>query len=147
MRAAAAIVIVEATVVTAAIFDTILPTTKPAITKDPWTCTTEPLQKYFMPPKPTGLLLDALVSYGEDLKKDCKPTLTDAMGNPECEFPAHSKWCAFAAAVPSVLVSEYSSYGSAASSWWSESSSEAVEFATYCPNRWFTAMTAQRPRQ
>lgn len=95
-----------------------------------------------MPPQPTGRLMDAVASYGNKLRKDCKPTLTNARGQAACDFPPHTAWCGLGTAIPTTLAAEYSSYGSAASSWWAARSSEAVDFAQYCPGRWFTAMTA-----
>ncbi|GKU05911.1 unnamed protein product [Fusarium langsethiae] len=128
--------------VVTAIFDTILPTTKGTITSDPWQCATHTFESFFDVPKPTGALLDAILDYGDVLLKDCKPTLTDAMGMPACTFPPQSDWCSFSKTVPSSLQTEYLSYGSVASSFWAKHSSEAVEYAQYCPNGWFKAMTS-----
>ncbi|RGP66168.1 hypothetical protein FSPOR_6788 [Fusarium sporotrichioides] len=129
-------------VVTASIFDTILPTTKASITSDPWQCATHTFESFFDVPKPTGALLNAILDHGDAIQKDCKPTLTDAMGMPACTFPPQSDWCAFSKTVPSNLQTAYSSYGSVASSFWAKHSSEAVEYAEHCPNRWFRAMTS-----
>ncbi|CEI67929.1 hypothetical protein FVEN_g7795 [Fusarium venenatum] len=128
--------------VTASIFDTILPTTKGTITSDPWQCATHTFQSFFDVPKPTGALLDALMDHGDAIQKGCKSTLTDAMGKPACTPPPQSDWCAFTKSAPSSLLTVCSSYGGTDSSWWAEHSSEAVEYAEYCPNQWFRAMTS-----
>ncbi|KAM0491922.1 hypothetical protein ACHAP8_010295 [Fusarium lateritium] len=134
--------ILQLSVVSASIFDTILPTTKGTITSDPWQCATQTFESFFDVPKPTGALLDALMDHGDAIQKGCKSTLTDAMGMPACTAPPQSDWCAFTESAPSSLLTAYSSYGSIASSWWAEHSSEAMEYAEYCPNRWFRAMTS-----
>lgn len=137
MKLATAALILQATAAVASIFDTILPTERPTETKDDWECTTSPLEEYFNPPTPTGKLLTALLSYGDVLQKGCKSTLTDALGHPTCTFPAQSRWCSVTNALPTTLLSEYSSYGSVASSWWAAHSSAAVEDALDCPSEWF----------
>lgn len=136
-----AIVIFKASAVAASIFDTILPTTEPTVTSDPWRCTTEIFERFFDPPKPTGQLLTALLSYGDELIKDCTATKTNVVGIPTCPFPAQEEWCAFTTAAPTALLPDYSSYASTASSWWSVHSAQALEHARYCPSRWFRAMT------
>ncbi|RGP63226.1 hypothetical protein FLONG3_9982 [Fusarium longipes] len=132
----------QISVVTASFFDTILPTTKGTITSDPWQCATHTFESFFDVPKPTGALLDAILDYGDTLLDGCKATLTDAMGMPVCTFPPQSDWCAFSKSAPSSLLTAYSAYGSSASSFWVEHSSEAVKYAGYCPNGWFKAMTS-----
>ncbi|KAM0228961.1 hypothetical protein ACHAPO_010368 [Fusarium lateritium] len=134
--------ILQLSVVSASIFDTILPTTKGTITSDPWQCATQTFESFFDVPKPTGALLDALMDHGDAIQKSCKSTLTDAMGMPACTAPPQSDWCAFTKSAPSSLLNSYSSFGSVASSWWAEHSSVAIEYAEYCPNRWFRAMTS-----
>ncbi|KAK0758545.1 hypothetical protein N5P37_008944 [Trichoderma harzianum] len=140
MKPTTAAIFLYASVSLAALQDTILPSKPPTITSEPWQCTTEILPQYFDPPKPTGALLTAIQSYGDVLQKDCKPTQTDIYGLPECTFPASSLWCRFSTAAPSSLLSSYSSYGSAASSWWSAKSSAAVSLARSCPIGWYRAM-------
>ncbi|KAL6912434.1 hypothetical protein FSST1_010194 [Fusarium sambucinum] len=105
-------------------------------------CATYTFESFFDVPKPTGALLDALMDHGDAIQKGCKSTLTDAMGMPACTAPPQSDWCAFTKSAPSSLLNAYSSYGSTASSWWGEHSSEAVGYAEYCPNQWFRAMTS-----
>ncbi|KAF5244278.1 hypothetical protein FANTH_7788 [Fusarium anthophilum] len=134
--------VLQVSVAAASIFDTILPTTKGTITSDPWQCATHTFESFFDVPKPTGALLDAILDHGDAIQKGCKSTLTDAMGKSVCAFPPQSDWCAFTKSAPSSLLTAYSSYGSLASSWWAEHSSEAVEYAEYCPNGWFSAMTS-----
>ncbi|KAF4342823.1 hypothetical protein FBEOM_3232 [Fusarium beomiforme] len=127
---------------TASFFETVLPTTEPSVTSDPWQYATHTFESFFDVPKPTGKLLDALLDHGDAIQKGCKSTLTDAMGMPVCIFPRQSDWCAFTESAPSSFLPAYSSYGSVASSWWAAYSSEAVKYADYCPKAWFEAMTA-----
>ncbi|KAF4946569.1 hypothetical protein FGADI_11083 [Fusarium gaditjirri] len=134
--------VLQVGVATASIFDTILPTTRGTITSDPRQCATHTFESFFDVPKPTGALLDAILDHGDAIQKGCKSTLTDAGGMSVCTFPPQSDWCAFTKSAPSSLLTAYSSYGSIASSWWTDHSSEAVEYAEYCPNRWFRAMTS-----
>ena len=134
------VILISAVVVSASIFDTILPTTLPSETTDPWECTTKTIEAFFDVPMPTGKLFDAVLSFGDDLQKGCKSTLSDYLGMPVCEYPPHTKWCSFEQAAPATLISEYSSYAKTASSWWARHSSAAVDEAELCPNRWFEAM-------
>ncbi|KAF5542205.1 hypothetical protein FPHYL_11596 [Fusarium phyllophilum] len=134
--------IIQVSVAAASIFETILPTTRGTITSDPWQCATHTFESFFDVPKPTGALLDAVLDHGDAIQKGCKSTLKDAVGMSVCTFPPQSDWCAFTKSAPSSLLTAYSSYGSSASSWWAEHSSEAVQYAEYCPNRWFKAMTS-----
>lgn len=140
MKPTTAIIFLHAGAASASLLDTILPNKPPTITSEAWQCTTEMLPQYFDPPKPTGALLTAIYSYGDEIQKGCKPTETDIYGIPECTFPPSSVWCRFSTAVPSSLVSSYSAYGSVASSWWSARSSTAVELARNCPIGWYQAM-------
>lgn len=140
MKTSIASLVLQPLAVAASIFDTILPTTAPSVTSDPWVCTTRTLEAFFDVPKPTGALLDALLDFGDDLMKGCEATFTDYNGLPVCEFPAHSKWCAFSSVAPATVQPEYTSYASAAHSFWAEHSSAAAQEAIYCPNRWWSAM-------
>ncbi|EGX93726.1 hypothetical protein CCM_01995 [Cordyceps militaris CM01] len=126
--------------VAASVFDTILPTTAPRKTSDPWECSTRTLVSFFDVPKPTGALLDALLSFGDDLYASCAPTATNHVGQTVCAFPAHSRWCAFATAAPATVLPAYSSYASSASVWWSEHAADAAAEAEFCPNAWRKAM-------
>ncbi|KAL7936767.1 hypothetical protein V8C35DRAFT_296410 [Trichoderma chlorosporum] len=140
MKPTTAAILLQASGSLAAVQDTILPSKPPTITSEPWQCSTEMLPQYFDVPKPTGALLTAIMSYGDELQKGCKPTETDIYGLPQCPFPASSLWCRFSSAAPSSLLSSYSSYGSVASSWWSAHSSAAVSLAQSCPIGWYKAM-------
>jgi hypothetical protein len=117
---------------------TLLPRAEPTITKDPWQCATENLTQYFDVPKPTGSLLTALLSYADKLYESCTITeLPTGTVLPQCPFPEQSSWCAFTTAAPKSVLSEYSSYGSAANLWWSAHSSKAISVAHICPNSWY----------
>ncbi|KAF5023086.1 hypothetical protein F66182_4843 [Fusarium sp. NRRL 66182] len=142
MKATAAVVLLQVSAAAASIFDTILPTTRGTITSDPWECATETPESYFDVPKPTGKLLNALLDHGDAIQEGCQSTMTDALGMSACTFPPQSQWCDFTKSAPSSLLPAYSSYASVASSWWAEHSSAAVDYAKYCPNRWFRAMTS-----
>ena len=93
--------------------------------------------QYFDVPKPTGSLLTALMSYGNNLIKTCTATGTDVLA---CPFPDRSRWCAFTTAAPTPVLPAYSTYGSVVSSWLSVHSSKAVSLAQQCPNGWYNAM-------
>jgi hypothetical protein len=107
-------------------------------TPDPWQCATETLSKYFDAPIPTGSLLAALQSYGDELLAPC---LSTAIGTASlsCSVSDTSQWCGFTTFAPSPVLPDYSSYASAASSWWESESSTAVVLASYCPQGWARA--------
>lgn len=117
---------------------TLGPRAEPTITRDPWQCATENITQYFDMPKPTGELLDALISYGNGLYKTC--TFTDLAEFKSCTSPGQSRWCAFTTAAPSAVLPDYSAYGSKASSWWSVHSSAAISLASKCPVGWHETM-------
>ncbi|KAI0385603.1 hypothetical protein F5Y04DRAFT_246248 [Hypomontagnella monticulosa] len=102
---------------------------------DPWTCVTENITQYFDVPKPTGTLLDALISYGDELLKPCLSTATgtDVL---YCSVSETTKWCGFTTAAPSSVLSDYSSYGSAAASFWHAKSRTMSIIASDCPVGW-----------
>lgn len=142
MRAAPLVVAVSVTAVLAETtinFDELLPSVSPTATTDFWRCTTMSLQEYFNPPQPTGDLLTMLVSYGDKIMEGCEKTITDYRGFSACTFPPQSAWCSVTDVLPSSLESAYSAYGSTASSWWANHSSDALDLATFCPSRWFKA--------
>ncbi|EXA31299.1 hypothetical protein FOVG_17421 [Fusarium oxysporum f. sp. pisi HDV247] len=123
------------------IYDTILPSAKPTITEDFRNCLImDDPQSFFEPPEPTGAFSTALFSYFKDLNKGCPFTDLDVFGVPTCPYPELSKICSFTDVAPKTHLPAWSSHGSAASSWWKEHSSSMVEFADYCPNRWFDTM-------
>jgi hypothetical protein len=120
---------------------TLLPRAEPTITKDPWQCATENLTQYFDVPKPTGSMLTALLSFADKLYDSCTITeLPTGTVLPQCPFPEQSSWCAFSTVAPKTVLSDYSSYGSAANLWWSAHSSKAVSVAQRCPNSWYKVM-------
>ncbi|RSM04593.1 hypothetical protein CEP52_006776 [Fusarium oligoseptatum] len=142
MKATTAVLFLHVTGSVASIFETILPTERPTITSDPSECATRSLESFFDVRKLTGELGSAFLSFGSELNKGCKSTFVDVMGNTACTNPPRTKICSFSDYAPSTLLSEYWYFGSMASSWWAEHSSQAVENAAYCPNRWFRAMRA-----
>jgi hypothetical protein len=100
---------------------------------DPWHCLTENIPQYFQVPKPNGSLSDALASYASEIRPTCTYSGTSML----CPYANKSYWCDWATAVPSSLRSEYSSYGSVASSWWSVHSRKAFSIAADCPRNWY----------
>lgn len=133
--------LLQATATITPIHKTLLPRDVPTITSDPWQCATENITQYFYPPKPTGTLLTALLSYADKLNENCTlsfpPTLTAI---PTCPFPEVSQWCAFTKTAPPAMTPALWSYGSSVSSWWSAKSSKASSVASKCPNSWFKIM-------
>lgn len=140
MKLAASILVLHGSCVAASMFDTILPTKRPTTT-DPWECTTMNLTTFFKVPKPTGKVEDAIYSQAAALEIGCTSSMRDELGGAVCTFHAQEKWCAITTAMPKDVLPEYSSYGSMAYSWWAAHSIRAVEFADYCPERWFLAET------
>ena len=100
------------------IYDTILPRVSPIIeTYDYYKCTTWDLEAFFEPPKPTGELSAAMLTFAVSLRQNCSKTSINEYFQTVCTFPEHAKFCSFASAAPATLLDDYSSYGSAASSW------------------------------
>ncbi|KAI1800390.1 hypothetical protein F4811DRAFT_33712 [Daldinia bambusicola] len=102
---------------------------------DPWQCATQNLTQFFDVPKPTGALLKALDSYGDELVKPCLATAT-GLDVLSCSVTNTSQWCGFATAAPTSVRTAYSSYGKSVASWWSAKSSAAVSLSAECPNSW-----------
>ncbi|KAH8585562.1 hypothetical protein B0O99DRAFT_474127, partial [Bisporella sp. PMI_857] len=120
----------------------ILPIDPPPIAPiDPWQCVMANLTQYFDVPKPTGSLLVAIQSYADKLADAC--TYTDVIDRFLGCYPAHDDWCNFATAAPASVIPDYKLYGSAASAWWAAHSSNAVQYASYCPNTWWNTMHDQ----
>ncbi|PFH63365.1 hypothetical protein XA68_12329 [Ophiocordyceps unilateralis] len=145
MRVAIAALVLKVSSTAASIFETLLPNETPSITKDPWTCTTEILRRFFDPPLPTGSLRSAFRSCRHSYLDECTSRgldRPDGLGMPMCPFPGQSTLCAISTAMPSSLLPEYSSYISVASTWWAANKDEAVRLAEYCPSRWYSAMMA-----
>lgn len=88
--------------------------------------------KYFDVPRPTGALSDALISYGHSLLEPCVATATDR----GCTITDNEVWCAFATAAPASVMADYSSYGSAAASFWQAKSESIADISTRCPQWW-----------
>ncbi|KAH7117544.1 hypothetical protein B0J11DRAFT_591822 [Dendryphion nanum] len=134
-------ILLQTTATITPLHKTLLPRDVPSITSDPWQCATVNVTQYFDPPKPTGGLLAALLSYADKLYENCTLTFPPtATVIPTCPFPETSEWCAFTKiAAPSITAALWS-YGSSASSWWSAKSSGASSVASRCPNTWFKIM-------
>lgn len=124
------------------VYPTLFPSVSPTITRDTWQCATVNASQYFDPPKATGDLLTALISYADNIAKDCTRTRLEANPTevPSCPFPEVSQWCAFSKVMEPSLTATYSAYGSAASSWWAAKSSGASSVAARCPKTWFKVM-------
>ncbi|KAI1772846.1 hypothetical protein F4818DRAFT_126412 [Hypoxylon cercidicola] len=114
-----------------------MPRAEPTSTQapDPWQCVTENITQYFNVPKPTGTLLDALLSYGDELIEPCLSTAT-GLDILSCTVSETSAWCGFTTAAPSLVLSDYSSYGSAAASFWQAKSQTISVIASDCPVGW-----------
>ncbi|KAJ4168322.1 hypothetical protein NW754_013656 [Fusarium falciforme] len=130
----------QAAAATALIYDALFPREEPMVTRDPRECNFLNLHPYFSGPTPTGALETALISYGDELNKDCPWTDRDVMGLRTCPYPAQSVWCAFSKSAPASVLPAWSAHGSEAASWWGKHSSEIVEYAQMCPKKWFYAM-------
>ena len=117
---------------------TLLPRDVPAITSDLWQCATVNATQYFDPPKPTGTLLTALLSYADKLYENCT-SIEDHTDEvfPTCPFPDASRWCAFTNTVAPSITPAYWSYASSASSWRLAKSSGALTVVSRCPNTWY----------
>ncbi|KAH8170334.1 hypothetical protein LIA77_09115 [Sarocladium implicatum] len=84
--------------------------------EDSYDCVFENVTQYYDVPKPTGVLLDALFDYGDELFEEC----VDRSG-------------------ADYIASDLSDWQSTVSSWWSAHSSKAVSVAEECPQYWFEA--------
>ncbi|KAI9150513.1 hypothetical protein HJFPF1_10281 [Paramyrothecium foliicola] len=105
---------------------------------DHWECVIANLTQYFDPPRPTGALLDALDDYANDIIDTCTKTAGDE--TTDACWPSKEQWCGLTTAIPKSLAPDISSWGEAASSWWSAHSSAAVSLAEECPIGWYDAM-------
>ncbi|KAF4444210.1 hypothetical protein FACUT_791 [Fusarium acutatum] len=132
--------LLKASLASASLFDTIFPTEKPTITRDPRACLLSDFYPYWSGLTPTGKLSTALLSYGDVLQKDCKWDSVDVVGVPTCTYPALADWCAFSDVVPTSLLPAWSSLGSSASSWWAGNKDDIISGAQECPERWFNQM-------
>ncbi|KAG7284938.1 hypothetical protein NEMBOFW57_009553 [Staphylotrichum longicolle] len=119
----------------------VAPTAYPKVTNtDPWTCVTEGVMDLVLsPPKPSGSLSDAILSFGSSLIETCRTSGT--LQRP-CDYPDKTRWCGITTALPQSLRPAYSVYASNASSWWSAHSSRVVRVAQECPLMWYGASNA-----
>ncbi|KAG9191339.1 hypothetical protein G6011_09427 [Alternaria panax] len=111
----------------------LLPTARPSGPQDLWECALSAYTPYFSPPLPTGAVLSALDSYGDELIADCTGL--------ECPYPDATRWCGITTAAPTAVLPAYTSYANSASVWWANHSSSALELAEECPHYWYTALT------
>ncbi|SPJ72235.1 uncharacterized protein FTOL_01963 [Fusarium torulosum] len=98
-----------AALASATIYDTLFPSEKPAVTKDPVGCIFEDFYPYFFALTPNDSLSTALLSYGDVLQKDCPLTDVDVMRLPTCPYPALLDWYAFSHHDPTSLLPEWPS--------------------------------------
>lgn len=116
---------------------TLLPTTAPPDDpEDSYRCVFSNASQYFDPPQPTEALKLAFWDYGDELIASC----VDSGENVEDCWPGKKQWCDLTTKAPATLTSALSAWGSSATSWWSDHSSDAVDVATKCPQNWFNAM-------
>ncbi|RYO86087.1 hypothetical protein DL764_009060 [Monosporascus ibericus] len=83
----------------------------------PWVCATKNMTECFGMPKPTSTLLDAIYAYVDEQLEPCLSTAT-GRDKLSCSV-AESQWCSFSTDEPPGASAAYSSYASAAASWWS----------------------------
>lgn len=109
--------------------EVLLPKTALRQEPDPSVCNGTDLDQFFNVPKRPSEFNDALETY--------------VYGNAPCTasypktcFPDKDWWCGVTSVAPQTVLSEYSSYGSAASSWWEAQREEALENAALCPYGW-----------
>ncbi|KAI0545560.1 hypothetical protein F4679DRAFT_560912 [Xylaria curta] len=106
------IMLVIANVLAMQITDILTPIAKPTktLSPNPWTWVTENVTQYFNVPKPTGNLLDGLLSYGDKILEPCLATAIglDMLSSSVSET---SQWCGFATVAPTSVRDGYSSYG------------------------------------
>lgn len=108
----------------------------PEVSEDPWQCITENITHYFLDvPRPTGKLESGIDSYGGELVKTCYDTATGA-DLYYCSVTDPRQWCGFTTAAPTTLLSSYSTYASAVTSFWKENSASISKLATSCPVSW-----------
>ncbi|KAI0005594.1 hypothetical protein F4779DRAFT_49148 [Xylariaceae sp. FL0662B] len=105
------------------------------VSSDPWECVTENVTQYFDVPKPTGSLLDAIVSYGDKLIEPCVATAT-GIEVLDCSVTDTKEWCGFTTAAPSSILVDYSSYGSSVASFWEAKSETISVVSSTCPGWW-----------
>lgn len=106
------------------------------LSEDPWQCVTENVTHYFLDvPRPTGNVEEAINSYGGKLNEACYATATGA-DILSCTVSDPKQWCGLTTVVPSGVLSSYSTYASAVTSYWKENSASISKLATSCPVTW-----------
>ena len=109
---------------------------------DPWECIAENITQYFLDvPRPSGNVLDAIGLYGDEVAKPCLATQPNWLS---CTISDPKSWCGFTTfAAPSVLAS-YSTYVSAAASFFRAKSATMSILSTSCPVAWARPEPGQR---
>lgn len=103
---------------------------------DPYQCVLDNIPQYLTgAPSPTAVLDSALFSYEKSLYDACTPPAVTPFQ--PCPVPARKTLCAFSTAVPTSLLSEYSSYASSAAAWWGAGNGDKVmSLVKNCPYLW-----------
>ncbi|KAK4118930.1 hypothetical protein N657DRAFT_650716 [Parathielavia appendiculata] len=110
--------------------------TQSTLSPDPWQCITENITQYFVNlPTPTGNVLSAIGSYGEEVVKECRATAT-GHDYVLCTVSNPQDWCGFTTAAPPDILSSYSTYVSEVVSYWTSKSSTISILSTSCPVTW-----------
>ncbi|KAK0717984.1 hypothetical protein B0T26DRAFT_621529, partial [Lasiosphaeria miniovina] len=100
---------------------------------DSWECITEDIGQYFSSmPTPTGNVLGGINSYGGSVAVTCDKTATGTcrLG---CNVTDPKSWCGLTTAIPASVLSSYSTYFSAVTSFWEANSAMMWVLATSCP--------------
>lgn len=111
--------------------ETVAPTSTQA--PEPSHCATQDLTQFSDVPRPTGTLSEAFESYVDGLRKPCSSTATGSDEYYSCEALDTSQWCDFSTKAPSSVSSAYSSYASAAASWWEDKAANLTSLVVDCP--------------
>lgn len=85
--------------------------------RDNSACSAINFASFFDPPQPTGHLLDYIHEYGDELVRLCKERHVQLGSVGNC-FPPKDLWCEFPTVAPTYVLTDYSAYGSTASSLW-----------------------------
>lgn len=119
-------------------------TTRSTLSPDPWQCVTENITRYLVNvPTPTGNVLSAIGSYGDEVVKECRATAT-GRAYVSCTVSDPKSWCGFTTAAPADILSSYSTYVSEVVSFWTSKSSTISILSTSCPVAWRRAAPNER---
>ncbi|KAK4225346.1 hypothetical protein QBC38DRAFT_483272 [Podospora fimiseda] len=133
-------------------WDLLFPSLYPTeTTSDPWMCETRDIYtRVFVPmPTPAGALGSTFWSFQDEIFTTC--WATQKSRHVSCEDVPDSTWCdlpsLFQTQGKTVKLTEYSSYGRAASTWLAENMEFMVEQATECPQYYWHAVWINPPRR